>query len=98
MSRQFERGDLVRVVKLNREKKKLGGFFLTEEQWLARREGVLGIIAGPNVTTNDVWFVMHHEEGEQSIAAYGTDEIEVVDDNATKLEFLQRTYRSRKHE
>jgi len=79
MSDIFENGALVRIVKLHREKKQLGGMWLDEDRWLARKLGSIGVVVGTNPMTNDVYFVGHREQGKRSIAAYGADELELID-------------------
>ncbi len=84
----FQRNDLVKVTKLHWDKNRLGGIFINEEQWLARREGALGLVMGTNLLANDVYFVAHCEEGKPTMAVYGADEIEAIEDSATKTNIL----------
>lgn len=69
MSTNLEKGALIRVVKLIREKKQLGDIWLDEDKWLSRKLGVMGLVVGMNPMTNDVYFVMYKEEGKRIVAA-----------------------------
>ena len=84
----FQRSDLIKVTKLHWGKNRLGGIFINEENWLARREGALGLVMGMNALANDVYFVAHCKEGKPTMAVYGADEIESVEDRPAKMNLL----------